>query len=59
MAPWDPLVRVDLLENLEGLGCLEFLVLKETVDLPDPKEVQDYRDQEESPGSLVKLVTLE
>jgi len=54
MVLWDLLVNLGPLENLEGLGCLEFLVLKETVDLLDPKEVQGYRDLEERLESLVK-----
>jgi len=34
-------------------------VLKETVDLLDPKEVQGYRDLEERLESLVKLAIQE
>jgi len=59
MVLWDLPVNLDPLENLVGLGYLEFLVLKETVDLRDPKEVQDYRDLGESLESLVKLVIQE
>jgi len=56
---WDLPVNLDPLENLVELGYLEFLVQKETVDPLDPKEVQGYRDLEESLESLDRLVIQE
>lgn len=57
MVPWVPLVSLDLLENLEGLDCLEYLVPRGILVVLDPKEVQVFRDQEGSLASLANLAT--